>query len=79
MMKSHVELQAGYSTQNRRRSLIVLLRAVIRRVERWHALYRQRQQLAALGDDALKDIGLSRADIESEVNRPFWDDPLQRR
>lgn len=77
-MKSHVEFQVGYSTQKRRRSLVVLLRAVVLRVERWNALYRQRQQLAALGDDALKDIGLSRADIESEVNRPFWDDPLQR-
>jgi len=23
----------------------------------------------------LKDIGRSRADIEWEANRPFWDDP----
>ena len=45
---------------------------------RWQTLYRQRQQLAALSDEMLKDIGRSRADVEAEVSKPFWDDPLSR-
>lgn len=77
-MKSLVDVRAEYSAQSRRRSLVMVLRAVMRQIARWHALHRQRQHLASLSDFALKDIGLSRADIEPEVNRPFWDDPLHR-
>jgi uncharacterized protein YjiS (DUF1127 family) len=51
--------------------------ALKRHVLRWLTLYRQRQELARLSDDALKDIGLSRADIEQEVARPFWYDPMK--
>lgn len=45
-----------------------------RRVQHWRQLARQRRQLAALSDAALKDIGLGRADIWTESQRPFWDD-----
>ncbi|MGX5218863.1 DUF1127 domain-containing protein [Pseudomonas sp. S9] len=48
-------------------------------VKRWNQLAKERQQLAALGDEALKDIGLSRADVMQEVERPFWDDPFKHR
>lgn len=44
---------------------------------RWIQLHRERQMLAGLSDDALKDIGLSRADIQQESERPFWDDPMK--
>tara|TARA_R100001143_G_scaffold8036_1_gene10333 strand:- start:1589 stop:1756 length:168 start_codon:yes stop_codon:yes gene_type:complete len=54
------------------------LHVVWQQLSRWHALYRQRQQLAALSDEMLKDIGLSRADIETETTRPFWDEPFRR-
>jgi uncharacterized protein YjiS (DUF1127 family) len=33
---------------------------------------RQRRALAALDDRLLRDVGLSRADVEREYNRPFW-------
>lgn len=36
--------------------------------ERW----RQRQALMRLDDHLLKDIGVSRADVDSEVSKPFW-------
>ncbi|MHA6493587.1 DUF1127 domain-containing protein [Pseudomonas borbori] len=54
------------------------LRAVARQLKRWWQLHEQRQQLAMLGDGALKDLGLSRADVVQESERPFWDDPLAR-
>jgi uncharacterized protein YjiS (DUF1127 family) len=38
---------------------------------RWH----ERRQLESLDDNALKDIGLSRADVEREINRWPWEGP----
>lgn len=38
----------------------------------WIERTRERRQLAALGDDMLKDIGASRADVEHMVDKPFW-------
>ncbi len=54
------------------------LRSWVNRISRWRLLHRQRMELASLSDDALKDMGLSRADIQQEVERPFWDDPMKR-
>ncbi|MFJ4144603.1 DUF1127 domain-containing protein [Pseudomonas sp. NPDC089734] len=45
------------------------------RAQRWVALHQQRQLLASMSDETLKDLGLSRADILRESERPFWDDP----
>lgn len=45
---------------------------------RWYQLGQQRRALASLSDNALKDLGLSRADIYTESERPFWDDPLKK-
>lgn len=47
------------------------------RLARWLELHRQRQLLAQMSNEALKDLGLSRADIMEEAERPFWDDPLR--
>ncbi|WP_193559425.1 DUF1127 domain-containing protein [Pseudomonas nabeulensis] len=41
---------------------------------RWH----ERQLLANLSDDALKDIGLSRTDVEQERRQQSWQDPLRK-
>ena len=38
----------------------------------WLERIRERQQLAGLSDDMLKDIGVSRADVEHVVEKPFW-------
>ncbi|HGM5580932.1 TPA: DUF1127 domain-containing protein [Pseudomonas putida] len=54
------------------------LAQALQRLLRWQQLYRQRRQLASLSDDALHDLGLSRADTLQEVERPFWDDPLRK-
>ena len=38
----------------------------------WFERVRQRRQLGELSDHMLKDIGLTRADVEAEVTKPFW-------
>ena len=47
------------------RRLIVLLRA-------WRRRRRDRRELTRLDDRTLKDIGLTRADAEFLINKPFW-------
>ena len=47
-----------------------LLSCVLHRLE----IARQRRQLARLDDYMLRDIGLSRADVEPEIKKPFWRD-----
>jgi len=39
----------------------------------WREIARQRRALDQLGDQMLKDIGLSRVDAEREARRHFWD------
>lgn len=34
--------------------------------------YRTRRQLAQLPDYMLRDLGLTRFDVQREVTRPFW-------
>jgi len=78
-MKSRVEhAQVRNLSGNSYPTIGRILQAAWQRLRRWHALYRQRQQLASLNDEMLKDIGLSRADVETEINRPFWDEPFRR-
>ena len=38
----------------------------------WRKRRRDRCELAALDDRALRDIGLTRGDVEFEINKPFW-------
>ena len=38
----------------------------------WQQRARERHHLQQLSDHMLQDMGLSRADISIEVNKPFW-------
>jgi uncharacterized protein YjiS (DUF1127 family) len=38
----------------------------------WRDRARQRRHLAELDDRLLRDIGVSRAEVENEISRPFW-------
>lgn len=38
----------------------------------WRQRARQRAALRALNERMLRDIGLSRADVHRECNKPFW-------
>jgi len=46
-------------------SIVALMR------EGWRR-WRSRRHLAELDDRTLKDIGITRADAEYELNKPFW-------
>ena len=51
---------------------------LLQTLARWQALRHERQLLATLSDAALKDIGLSRADVMQENHLHFWEDPLRK-
>jgi len=38
----------------------------------WTERARQRRHLAGLNDYMLRDIGLTRADVDAETRKPFW-------
>ena len=44
----------------------------VHRLGVWIERSRQRRQLAELDDATLKDIGLTRADVRIEADKPFW-------
>jgi uncharacterized protein YjiS (DUF1127 family) len=41
-------------------------------IQAWQQRGRERRQLDYLGDHMLKDMGISRADIEREVSKSVW-------
>jgi uncharacterized protein YjiS (DUF1127 family) len=55
------------------------LLAVFATLLRWDQIARERRSLRALDDRALRDLGLTRTDVEREALRPFWDIPSDRR
>jgi uncharacterized protein YjiS (DUF1127 family) len=50
------------------RRLLILL-SVLRE---WRRRFRGRETLAQLSDGALRDVGLTRADVARECGKPFW-------
>ena len=49
-----------------------LLHGAVETLLRWQHRIAERQQLAALSDYDLKDVGLTRSDAQMEVEKPFW-------
>jgi len=49
-----------------------LITRALDRVLHWHALSRERHELASLSDSLLHDIGFTRADAEREYLKDFW-------
>lgn len=48
------------------------LRQLIDLLVLWHDRARQRRQLAAFDDRALRDMGVTRLDALREYEKPFW-------
>ncbi|HXV26113.1 MAG TPA: DUF1127 domain-containing protein [Alphaproteobacteria bacterium] len=59
---------------DRRDIALELVRHAMRTFRSWRERSRQRRDLARLNDRLLRDIGLTRADVESEVVKRFWQD-----
>jgi len=38
----------------------------------WYDRWLEREHLAGLDEHALKDVGLTRADVDPEIRKPFW-------
>ncbi len=49
------------------------------RVAEAHTAWRHRKALRELPGAVLRDVGLTRADVEAEARRPFWDVPANWR
>ncbi|MDQ7249217.1 DUF1127 domain-containing protein [Dongia sedimenti] len=49
-----------------------VMAAFLRAVAESFRRARQRRDLAALSDHSLRDIGLSRVDVQSEIAKPMW-------
>lgn len=45
------------------------------RLKRLLELRRQRQSLGQLGEDRLRDLGITQAEARTEAGRPVWDVP----
>ena len=54
------------------RSHTSLAQRVVDGVLAWQERARQRHTLASLNDYLLRDMGISRADVSSESDKPFW-------
>jgi uncharacterized protein YjiS (DUF1127 family) len=52
--------------------LLSALRRMAQMVWAWIMRVESRRALSMLSDHALRDIGLTRADIERELLKPFW-------
>jgi uncharacterized protein YjiS (DUF1127 family) len=46
--------------------------SVVAGVLTWQERARDRHRMASLSDAMLRDIGISRADLERECRKPFW-------
>jgi uncharacterized protein YjiS (DUF1127 family) len=56
----------------------VLMKKGWAKVKTWREISRQRSQLRRMSEFLAKDIGLSRAEVEREADRPFWDYKQER-
>jgi len=45
---------------------------IMQTLQCWSEVRRQRRSLLELDDHVLKDIGLTRADVDYEASKPFW-------
>ena len=66
----HVGLQSSWSRFVR--AVDTGFETVIDRLVTWQRRHKDRLHLMALDDRLLHDIGISSADVEHEVSKPFW-------
>jgi uncharacterized protein YjiS (DUF1127 family) len=57
---------------SRNKAAVSVLTRIVDVVFGWMDRARQRRHLAELDDRLLRDIGISRAEVEVEMSRPVW-------
>ena len=65
---------AGAAAPRRERRAGPIAMLLLDLLSTWLLRARERRALHGLDDGMLKDIGLTRADIEFEAHKPFWRD-----
>ncbi len=71
VMPSQAGMVAPRFVASGRLSLVNLV-VLVGLLQEWRQRYRQRRHLARLDHHMLRDIGLSSADVEQEIHKPFW-------
>jgi uncharacterized protein YjiS (DUF1127 family) len=72
MYRYNSERDSFRPTTGERLSFAGMLVRLAETVAAGHERRRQRSALARLDDRMLRDIGLTTADVEGEVMKPFW-------
>jgi len=65
-------VQGRLQGATRQPTLRSLLFGVMAQLAAWQDRWRQRRILESMGDRAMHDLALSRADIDREASKPFW-------
>lgn len=62
----------GSRSTSRTTALLAAIRRVLDVLSAWRKRAAGRSMLASLDDCMLRDIGLTRADVQRELTKPFW-------
>ena len=62
----------GSRSTSRTTALLAAMRRVLDLLSVWRKRAASRSMLASLDDRMLRDIGLTRGDVERELTKPFW-------
>jgi uncharacterized protein YjiS (DUF1127 family) len=65
-------LREGRAPDVANASLTQALRHGVVLLDRWWRRMQDRNQLANMTEKELRDIGLSRQDVDEEIRKPFW-------
>jgi uncharacterized protein YjiS (DUF1127 family) len=65
----HIALPVSTSAASTR---VAAFRRMAHMMWEWRSRAGSRRALSMLSDHALRDIGLTRADVDREVMKPFW-------
>jgi uncharacterized protein YjiS (DUF1127 family) len=70
----HVLLVPRHAKFERVAAFLRMVRCIPHTVWPWFIRGKSRRTVAMLSDHMLRDIGLTRADVERELMKPFWRD-----
>ena len=69
---SQIDTHLGRANKHHWTLTIVALLKLVEQLGAWRRRARERRHLGSFNDRMLKDIGLSRADVDGETTKPFW-------